>query len=93
MYLPIAHPHLRKIKEHKWSEKQRIENWFLKEKDVLKKLEKQALLKNHRLSTLQTIYDQMPQFRNLHTNKRCQNDIENINFTMNTRIYILGALY
>ena len=38
--LPFAHPHLCKINEHKWSQKQRIKNWFLKEKDVLKKLEK-----------------------------------------------------
>ena len=39
-------------------------------------MEKEAVLKNHRLSILQSIYDQMPQFRDLHTNKRCQNDIK-----------------
>ena len=58
-----------------------------------KKMEKEAVLKNHRLSTLQSIYDQMPQFPDLHTNKSCQNDIENINFLMNTRRYILRTLY
>ena len=26
--LPLAHLHLRKINEHKWSQKQRIKNWF-----------------------------------------------------------------
>ena len=76
--LPFTHPHLHKINEFKLGKKQRIENWFLDEKEVLKKIEKEAALKNHRFSTLQSIYDQMPQFRNLHTNKRCQNDIENI---------------
>ena len=70
-----------------------METWFLKEKEVLKKLEKKAVLKNHKLCTLQSFYDQMPQFRDLHTNKRCQNDTENINLTINTRRYILSALY
>ena len=46
-----------------------------------------------KLCTLQSIYDQMPQFRDLHTNKRCQNDIENINLMMSTRRYVLSALY
>ena len=83
--LPFSHPYLNKTNQFKWGKKQRIENWVFEEKEVLKKLEKEAILKNHRLSTLQTIYDQMPQFRNIHSNKRCQNDIENINLTMNTR--------
>ena len=91
--LPFAHPHLHKINQFKWNKKQTIETWFLNEKEVLQKLEKEAALENHRLCTLQTIYDQMPQFRDLHTNKRCQNDIKNINLTMNTRRYILSALY
>ena len=64
--LPFAHPYLRKINEFKWYKKQRIKTWFLNEKEVLKKLEKEAVL-----CTLQTIYDQMPQFRDIHTNKRC----------------------
>ena len=91
--LPFSDSHLQKINEHKWKKKQRIENWFLKEKDVLKRFEKETILKNHRLCTLQTIFDQMPQFRDLHTNKRCINDIENINFSLNTRRYILGTSY
>ena len=53
--LPFSHPHLQKINEFKWGKKQKIETWFLKEKDVLKKLEKEAILKNHRLLMLQTI--------------------------------------
>ena len=73
--LPFSHPHLEKINQYKWYKKQRIENWFLKEKDMLKKLEKEAVLKNHRLSAL------------------CANDIENINFSLKTRRYILGASY
>ena len=84
--LPFVHPHFRKINEFKWNKKQRIEILFLNEKEFSTKLEKEAVLKNHGLCTLQTIYDQMPQFRDLHTNKRCQNDIENINLTMSTRI-------
>ena len=32
---------------------------------MLKKLEKEAILNNHRILTLETIYDQMPQFRDL----------------------------
>ena len=91
--LPFARRHLRKINEFKWYKKQRIENWFLDEKKFFKKLGKEAVLKNHRLCTLQSIFDQIPQFRNLHTNKRCQNDMENINLTMSTRRYILSALY
>ena len=91
--LPFSHPYLREINQFKWNKKQRIEIWFLNEKEVLKKMEKEAVLKKHRLCTLQTIYDQMPQFRDLNTNKRCQNGTENINLTMNTRTYILSALY
>ena len=60
---------------------------------MLKKLEKEAILKNHRILTLETIYDQMPQFRDLESNKRCHNDIENINFSLNTRRYILSVCY
>ena len=56
-------------------------------------MEKEAILKNHRLLTFQNIYDQMPSFRDLDTNKRCCNDIENINFSLNTRRYILRASY
>ena len=89
--LPFSHPHFQKNNQYKWCKKQRIEIWFLKEKDVLKKLEKESILKNHRLLTLQTIYDQMPQFMDLETNNRCNNDIENINFSLSTRRYILGA--
>ena len=43
--LPFSHPHLEKTNQYKWYKKQRIENWFLKEKDMLKKLEKEAVLK------------------------------------------------
>ena len=62
----------------------------IREKRGAKKLEKEAKLKNHRLLTLQTIYDQIPQFRDL---ERCHYDIENINFSINTRRYILTACY
>ena len=82
--LPFFHPYLKIINHYKWNKKQRIETWFLDEKDTLKKLEKEALVKNHRLSTLQSIHDQMPQFRDLETNARCHNNIENINFSLNT---------
>ena len=91
--LPFSHPHLQKINQYKWYKKQRKERKFLKKKDILKKLEKEAILKNHRLCTLQTIYDQMPQFRDLHNNKRCANDIESTNFSLNTRRYILRVSY
>ena len=53
--LPFAHPHLCKINQFKWYKKQRIETWFLNEKEVLKKLEEEVVLKSHRLCTLQTI--------------------------------------
>ena len=65
----------------------------IREKRGAKKLEKEAKLKNHRLLILQTIYDQIPQFRDLESNKRCHYDIENINFSLNTRRYILTACY
>ena len=60
---------------------------------MLKKLEKEAILKNNRILALETIYDQMPQFRDLESNKRCHNDIENINFLLNARRYILSMCY
>ena len=56
-------------------------------------MEKEALLKNHRLSTLQFIYHQMLEFRHLETNKRCASDSENINFLMNTKKYILNRFF
>ena len=37
--------------------KQKVENWIQEEKNILSKLEKEALLNNHRLSTLQFIYN------------------------------------
>ena len=69
------------------------ENMVIREKRGVKKLEKEAKLKNHRLLTLQTIYDQIPQFRDLESNKRCHYDIENINFSLNTGRYLLTACY
>ena len=43
-----------------------------RKKNNLLKLEKEALLKNHSLSTLQFIYHQMSEFRDLETKKRCK---------------------
>ena len=82
--LLFSHPYLNEINRFKKDKKGRVEYWFLKEKDILKKLEKEALL-NHRLCMLQTVYDQLPQFRDIMTNKRMINNIENINVSMNTR--------
>ena len=65
----------------------------LKRERGFKEIGKKDVLKNHRLCTLQSIYDQVPQFRDPYTNKRCQNSIENINLAMNTTRYILSALY
>ena len=67
--LTFSHPNLQKTNQFKWYKKQKIETCFLKEKEILKELEKKAILKNHRLSTLQSIYDQIPQFRDLETNE------------------------
>ena len=44
-------------------------------------MEKDALLKNYRLSTLQNIYLQWPEIRNLNSDKRSANDGEKINFS------------
>ena len=38
--LPFSHPYLTKINEFKFAKKQKIEQWFLKEKETLKKLER-----------------------------------------------------
>ena len=91
--LPFYHPYLNEINEYKTNKKEKIENWILKEKNKLLKMEKKALLKNHRLSTLQSIFYQMPEFRDMETNKRCKNDAENKNSTMNTRNYILHGFF
>ena len=67
---------------------------FLKKKNKLLKMEKKkTVLKNHNVSTLQQIFYQMPEFRDMKTNKRCKNDAENINFAMNTRNYISNAFF
>ena len=56
-------------------------------------MEKEALLKNHRLSTLQFIYYQMPEFRDLEMNKGCANSCENINFLINTKKHIFNGYF
>ena len=91
--LPFCYVYLNKINQYKMYKKQKVENWIQEEKTVLLKLEKEPLLKNHRLSTLQFIYYQMPKFRDLKTNKRCASDIENIDKTINTRKYILNVFF
>ena len=50
--LPFSCLHLCKINELKWYKNQTMENWFLKEKEILKKIEKEAVFKNHRVLTL-----------------------------------------
>ena len=53
-------------------------------------MEKKELLKNHRLSTLQSVYLQWPEFRNLNSDKRCAADGENINFSLTTGSFLLN---
>ena len=50
--IPFSHASLNEINQFKWSKKQKIENWFLKKRELLKKLEKEALCKIHRLTTI-----------------------------------------
>ena len=49
-------PFLLKIVKYKAEKKQSAENYIFLNKKNLLKMEKKALLKNHRLSTLQSIY-------------------------------------
>ena len=74
--LPFLHPYLNKTVKYKEQKKQKFESWIYHEKKKLLKMEKEVLLKNHRLSTLQSIFYQMPEFRDIETNKRCKNDTE-----------------
>ena len=89
--LPFCYVYFNRINQYKMYKKQKVENWIQEEKNILSKLEKEALLNNHRLSTLQFIYHKMPEFRDLKPNKRCASDIENINTTINIRKYILNV--
>ena len=50
--LPFSHPYLNEISKYKQNKEQKVENWIRDEKNNLLKMEKEALLKNHRLSTL-----------------------------------------
>ena len=71
IYLPFSHPYLLDIVNYKRNRKQKVESCINLEKKNLLKIEKEALLTNRRISTLQSIYLQMPEFRNLTSNKRC----------------------
>ena len=68
--LPFSYSYLSEIIDYKQKKKQKVKSWiYLKKKNVFR-MEKESLLKSHRLSTLQYIYHQMPEFRDIKTNKR-----------------------
>ena len=46
--LPFCYVYLNKINQYKMFKKQKVENWIQEQKNVLLKLEKEPLLKNHR---------------------------------------------
>ena len=91
--LPFSHPYLNEISKYKQNKEQKVESWIRDEKNNLLKMEKEALLKNHRFSTLQFIYHQMPEFRDLEMNKRCANSSENKIFLINPKKYIFNGYF
>ena len=89
--LPFSHPYLLDIVNYKKNKKQKVESYINLKKKNLLKMEKEALLRNDRLLTYQSIYLQMPEFRNLTSNKRLFDEAGKINFSLNTRNFFLNG--
>ena len=90
--LPFSHPSVLDIVNYKTVKKQKVEKYIQPEKNYLLRMEKEALLKSHRLSTLQSIHLQWPEIRNLSSNERSlSSDIEKINFSLTTRSFLLNG--
>ena len=89
--LPFSHPNFLEIGHYKSEKKERVERYIIIEKQKFLNMEKKGLLKNHRLFTLQSIYLQWPEYRNLNSDKRGMNNDEQINFGLDTRSFILNG--
>ena len=89
--LPFSHSSLFEIVRYKTEKKQKVEKYIFLEKKNLLSMEKIALLRNHRLSTLQSIYLQWPEYRNLNSDKRSVSDGEKINFSLTTGSFLLNG--
>ena len=77
--------------DFKREKKQKIEAFLQQEKHKLIQMEKFVAQKNKKTSIYRSILQQKPTFYHLNLLKRSAKNNENINFSQNTRSYILNG--
>ena len=87
--LPFSHPFLKEIVDFKGEKKRKIDAFLQQEKHKLIQMGKFAAQKNKIILIYRSILQQKPTFYHLSLLKRSAENNENINFSQNTRSYIL----
>ena len=81
------------INKFKREKQRKIESFLLAEKHCLIQMEKYAVEKNKRISFYRSILQLKPTFYHLNSLKRSIKNNQNINFSQNTRSYILNGFW
>ena len=89
--LPFSYPFLKEIVDFKREKKQKLEAFLQQENHKFIQMEKFAAQKNKRISIYRSILQQKPTFYHLNLLRRSAENNENINFSQNTRSYILNG--
>ena len=89
--LPVGHPLLPGLTNFKELKGERIEKYFLDERNTLKYMERKAFLKNERLNVYNQIFSKNFSYYSLNENKPVEKENQRTNLTQTTQSYILDS--
>ena len=91
MPLPTGHPYLKDITLYKEQKGEKIEKYFIEEKNNLKQKEREAFSRNTRLNIYNHILAKNFEYYTLEDNTKVETDNLKTNFSQSTQSYVLES--